>query len=378
MKALTFSNVLKELDALGEKLRQAASQVESDRSRALSCLEDELLYTIAYIGIPPEFIPFRGWDYQACHYSDHIDMLEYLSRFDASGLMMLPGASLSARAVTVLGTPEQQAFFFSRFNQPPCWAFFAVTEPEVGSDTQSITSSLTPTDNGYVLNARKKFIGGAQLASVGLVFAREGNLQRLVMVEPEQAATHMTITPLEQFGLQGSNLTEIEINGLPITPDRILGYDRKGLNQGLTALGEVFERHRPMVSAMALGTAYGLLRVLDDTTLNAEQQRWRAQQWRTYHLLRQQLSEIAGRYQSGQPQYHTTSQLKRRCTLFVETVAHRMPHLLGEQAWLEDAPLRRRCRDALAFEYMEGTANIHLMNSFRCYTTRGGVCAHVS
>ncbi|WP_027710587.1 acyl-CoA dehydrogenase family protein [Dickeya chrysanthemi] len=377
MKALTFRNVLTELDALGEKLRHAASQVESDRHQALSCLEDELLYTIAYIGIPTEFIPFRHWDYQACHYSDHIDMLEYLSRFDASGLMMLPGASLSARAVTTLGTPEQQAFFFSRFTHPPCWAFFAVTEPDVGSDTQSIASSLTPTDDGYVLHARKKFIGGAQLASVGLVFAREGHFQRLVMVEPEQAAPHMTITPLQQFGLQGSNLTEIEINGLPVTPEHVLGYDRKGLNQGLVALGHVFERHRPMVSAMALGTAYGLLKVLDNTALTPDQQRWRAQQWRTYHLLRQQLSDIAERYQSGQSHYHTTSQLKRHCTLFVEMVAHRMPHLLSEQAWLEDAPLRRRCRDALAFEYMEGTANIHLMNSFRCYTARGGVCAHV-
>ncbi|QIZ45485.1 acyl-CoA/acyl-ACP dehydrogenase [Dickeya zeae] len=378
MKALTFNNVLKELDALGEKLRHAASQVESDRQQALSCLEDELLYTIAYIGIPSEFIPFRQWDYQACHYSDHIDMLEYLSRFDASGLMMLPGASLSARAVTTLGTPEQQAFFFSRFNKPPCWAFFAVTEPDVGSDTQSIASLLTPTENGYLLNARKKFIGGAQLASVGLVFAREDNRQLLVMVEPEQAAPHMTITPLQQFGLQGSNLTELEINGLAVTQDRILGHDRKGLNQGLAALGQVFERHRPMVSAMALGTAYGLLQVLDNTPLTADQQRWHAQQWRTYHLLRRQLSDIAVRYQSGQSHYHTTSQLKRHCTLFVETVAHRMPHLLSEQAWLEDTPLRRRCRDALAFEYMEGTANIHLMNSFRCYTARGGVCAHVS
>ncbi|SLM65075.1 MULTISPECIES: acyl-CoA dehydrogenase family protein [Dickeya] len=378
MKALTFSNVLKELDALGEKLRRAASEAESDRARALSCLEDELLYTIAYIGIPPQFIPFKGWDYLACHYSDHISMLEYLSRFDASGLMMLPGASLSARAVTTLGTPEQQAFFFSRFNQPPNWAFFAVTEPEFGSDTQAIISSLTRTETGYRLNAHKKFIGGAQLASVGLVFAREGNIQRLVMVEPQQAADRMTITPLEQFGLQGSNLTEIAINDLPVMPEQILGYERKGLNQGLNALGQVFERHRPMVGAMALGTAYGLLRVLDNSALNSDDQRWRAQQWRTYHLLRQQLDNIAMRYQAGQSQYHTTSQLKRRCTLFVETLAHRMPHMLSEQAWLEDAALRRRCRDAMAFEYMEGTAHIHLMNSFRCYTARGGVCAHVS
>ncbi|MGM3175135.1 acyl-CoA dehydrogenase family protein [Dickeya lacustris] len=378
MKALTFSNVLKELDALGEKLRCAASEAESDRARALSCLEDELLYTIAYIGIPPQFIPFKGWDYQACHYSDHISMLEYLSRFDASGLMMLPGASLSARAVTTLGTPEQQAFFFSRFNQPPCWAFFAVTEPEFGSDTQAIASSLTATDTGYRLNAHKKFIGGAQLASVGLVFAREGNTQRLVMVEPQQAADRMTITPLEQFGLQGSNLTEIVIRDLPVTPEQILGYERKGLNQGLNALGQVFERHRPMVSAMALGTAYGLMQELDNHARKPDDQRWLAQQWRTYHLLRQQLESIALRYQSGQSQYHTTSQLKRRSTLFVETLAHRMPHVLSESAWLENTALRRRCRDAMAFEYMEGTAHIHLMNSFRCYTARGGVCAHVS
>ncbi|ACS83922.1 acyl-CoA dehydrogenase family protein [Musicola paradisiaca] len=378
MKALTFSNLKKDLDALGEKLRLAAGQMETDRALALSSLEDELLYVISYIGIPPQFIPFRGWDYEACSYQDNIDMLEYLSRFDASALMSLPGASLSARAVIALGTPQQQAFFFSRFTTPPCWAFFAVTEPEVGSDTQSVASSLTRCDDGYLLTAHKKFIGGAQLASVGLVFARDGDTQRLVMVDPKRYAQHISITPLEQFGLQGSNLTEISISDMPVQPADILGYERKGLNQGLHALGQVFERHRPMVSAMALGTTYGLLSALDGHPLDDEQQRWVTQQWRTYHLLRRQLAEIAEHYQNGASQYYTTSQLKRRCTLFAESVAHRMPHLLNGQAWLENPQLRRRCRDAFAFEYMEGTANIHLMNSFRCHTARGGVCAHVS
>ncbi len=34
--------------------------------------------------------------------------------------------------------------------------------------------------------------------------------------------------------------------------------------------------------------------------------------------------------------------------------------------------------DALAFECMDGTTHIHLMNRLRCYTAKGGVCAHVS
>lgn len=110
-------------------------------------------------------------------------------------------------------------------------------------------------------------VGGAMRASAGLVFARYEQTHRLVMVFPQGKTGALQRELLDTFGLAGASLTRLTMTNLHIKEDDILGLGRRGLQQGLNALSKVFERHRPMVAAMALGTTYGLLKALETRPL---------------------------------------------------------------------------------------------------------------
>ncbi|MEL6939397.1 MAG: acyl-CoA dehydrogenase family protein [Cyanobacteria bacterium J06598_1] len=62
-----------------------------------------------------------------------------------------------------------------RYLPPMClgnWmGVHALSEPEAGSDVYSLTTEAKPCEGGYVLNGRKKFVTGAPICDVALVFA---------------------------------------------------------------------------------------------------------------------------------------------------------------------------------------------------------------
>ncbi|WP_248751782.1 acyl-CoA dehydrogenase family protein [Pseudomonas sp. MWU15-20650] len=360
-----------QLYALSERLLAAGQLAETNLEQAIACLDHAELKSLACIGIPSRFNPWETPAFSNVDYSRHLQIIEYLSRTDASAMMLLPGASLSTRAILTLGNEQQQARFFACFEERPTWTFFAVTEPQVGSDAGAINSELTHDEQGWRLNGTKTLVGAATLASAGLVFARYLNSQRLVMVFPTERVPSLRRDPLGAVGLAGAGLTRLTFKNHCVAQEDILGHERRELLQGLNSLSLVFERHRPMVSAMALGTTFGLLTALGTRTLSSVARRWVAQQWRTYHAIFQQMLTVADGYSNGQHQHALTSQLKRNATRLVEDTACHLPHWLNRDDWLEDHLLRKRYRDSFAFEYMEGTSHIHLLNSFRPPVAQG-------
>ncbi|HHA1787637.1 TPA: acyl-CoA dehydrogenase family protein [Enterobacter ludwigii] len=354
-----------QLTELGEHLLSTGNLIEQNRAAALEGLSHPELMKIACIGIPAEFNPCRSSVWSDICYTHHLQVIEYLCRSDASAMMMLPGASLSTRAILTLGTPEQQARFFACFSERPAWTFFAVSEPEKGSDAAEVHCELVMQKDSGSLKGTKMFIGGALNASVGIVFARYQQSHRLVMVFPERQPHRTKRERLETFGLQGAGLSRLEFNHYPVNQDDILGRQNRGLQQGLNALSLVFERHRPMVAAMALGTTFGLLTSMENYALSTRAILWKEQQWRKYHALYQNMLVIAEGYSCGIRQYAQTSQLKLSATRLAEETARHLPHWLSLDNWLSDGTLRRKYRDSFAFEYMEGTTNIHLLTSHR-------------
>jgi len=360
-----------QLHALSERLLAAGQLAESDLQQAIAYLDHPELRSVACIGIPSRFNPWETAAFSNVSYARHLQIIEYLSRTDASAMMLLPGASLSTRAILTLGDEQQQARFFACFAERPAWTFFAVTEPQIGSDAGAIGTELTHGEQGWRLNGTKMLIGGALLASAGLVFARYQQSQRLVMVFPDDTLPTLQREPLGTVGLAGAGLTRLTFKDYAVKQENILGHERRELLQGLNSLSLVFERHRPMVAAMALGTTFGLLSALDSRPRPATVRRWVAGQWRNYHAVYQQMLTLAEGYSNGQHQHALTSQLKLNASRLVEQTACRLPHWLNPDDWLEDRLLRKRYRDSFSFEYMEGTSNIHRLNSFRPPVAQG-------
>lgn len=332
-------------------------------------LQDERLMAISHIGLPKAYNPYYGalktQDFDPDVFPDFLQLAEYISRFDASSMLAMPGNSLSCRAVETLGTEEQRERFFRPFRSGPVWTFFAVSEPEVGSDAQQISTTLTPDHSGtFKLNGRKYFIGGAQRAKAGLVFAKLGHHQRLVMIEPAAHPESFQSEALHPYGLLGTGLSALSFHDLPVTEAQLLGGTTQcGLRQGINAISHVFEKHRPLVASMALGTTYGLL-----TSLNRHGLTRLSRYWMQYHALYELLLRVGDDFHAGCAKVHLISLLKVRACRLVESVAHLLVEQLPREIWLTDHRLQKRYRDAFAFEYMEGTSNIHRLNTYRLFT----------
>jgi alkylation response protein AidB-like acyl-CoA dehydrogenase len=328
------------------------------------------LRAIAYIDIPARFNPYpfstAGLDYDACPYSLHLALIEYLSRFDASCLMALPGSSLCTRVVLTLGTPAQMETFFQRFSlaTEPHWAFFAVTEPEVGSDATQVRSRLSGSCTTQRLNAEKMLIGSVQQASIGLVCARDDNTEGLclVMIEPRREARRITCERLPVFGLAGAGLARLVIRDLPITANEIIGGQRRSLRDGVNLLLQVFERHRPMVGAMALGAARGLVSALERAGVPAEALTMCKLEHAALYRLMMRVAQNYEQARAGGPE---ASLFKVQATRFAEQVARCVPTLVPSKALMASPLLRKKYRDVFAFEYMEGTSNMQLLNAYR-------------
>ena len=136
------------------------------------------------------------------------------------------------------------------------------------------------------------------------------------------------------------------------------------LDEFRDAILGVFERHRPMVGAMALGTARGLVDLLERAGAPSEA----LVVYKLEHeALCRRMNRVAARYEQSCLRAHEASLFKLQAIQFVERVAHSVPSLVPPTVFISSSLLRKKYRDAFAFEYTEGTSNIHVLNAYRAY-----------
>src|SRR5262249_4201175 len=79
------------------------------------------------------------------------------------------------------------------------------------------------------------------------------------------------------------------------------------------------------------------------------------------------MNRVALAYEQGSLRGHSASLFKIQATQFAERVARDVPLLVPPSRLITSSLLRKRYRDILAFEYMEGTSNIQILNAYRAY-----------
>jgi butyryl-CoA dehydrogenase len=130
-----------------------------------------------------------------------------------------------------------------------------ITEPDAGSDLDSIATRATQDNNGWVLNGAKTWITSAPAADFFTVFAvtaqgarpRENELSVFLV---ERGTTGLTVgKTIEKMGLWGSVTSEVNFDDCRVPPDRLLGERGKGREY----LREILAKIRLTTAALALG-----------------------------------------------------------------------------------------------------------------------------
>lgn len=155
-------------------------------------------------------------------------------------------------AITKAGTEEQKKAWLPKIASMDVLSALALTEPDAGSDLKSITTEVTRTADGLVLNGTKAFISNAGSAGFYEVFARDGDGFSMLLVPTDLKGVSVTATPTL---MAPHVLGDVYFKDVKLPASAILGEAGKGLSLVLATLA-VF---RVSVAGAAVGLAQAAL-----------------------------------------------------------------------------------------------------------------------
>lgn len=267
------------------------------------------------------------------------------------------------------GTPEQQKKYLVPLVKAEQSMCFALTEPDAGSDAQSIRTRAVKDGDHYVLNGVKHFITNGERADFAIVFA---------VTDPDKRAQGGITAFIVERGTPGfrsgkkqrtmagdSNQSELIFEDCRVPAANILGPEGYGFFSAMKFLNA----GRAYIGAMCLGVGDYLVKIgveyanqrkafgkpigknqaiqwmLADSAVEIE-----AARWLTYRL--------AWMCDQGEQPMRESSMVKLYNTEMVNRVADRAVQIFGGMGYLTEGPVERIFRFVRMLRIVEGTSEI--------------------
>ena len=195
---------------------------------------------------------------------------------------------LGSGAISLKGTPEQQAAYLPRVASGSALAAFALSEPDAGSDVAAMQCSATETPEGYRLNGDKTWISNGGIAHFYVVFARTGEA-------PGARGISAFIVDADTPGLEIAEridviaphpLAKLHFNNVLVPHAKRIGAAGEGFKVAMATL-DVF---RTSVAAASLGIAR---RALDESIAWAKQRKMFGQSLADFQITQSKLAQMA-------------------------------------------------------------------------------------
>ncbi|MDZ4236754.1 MAG: acyl-CoA dehydrogenase family protein [Hydrogenophaga sp.] len=195
---------------------------------------------------------------------------------------------LGSGAITLAGTPEQQAAYLPAVACGEKIAAFALSEPDAGSDVAAMALRATPTASGWTLNGQKTWISNGGMAGFYVVFAK---------TEPDAGARGISafIVDADAAGLDSSAhiqvmaphpLATLTFTDCTVGPDALVGT----VNGGFKLAMQTLDIFRASVAAAALGMAR---RAFSEAVAHAKSRKMFGQTLADFQLTQARLGEMS-------------------------------------------------------------------------------------
>ncbi|THV30226.1 acyl-CoA dehydrogenase family protein [Glycomyces paridis] len=284
-------------------------------------------------------------------------LMEELCRGDAGLALAMPFSSMSAMLMEQMLDASQLDAHYARMSERPTWTFFALTEPERGSDAGAITTTLEPGEDGAVLNGVKRYIGNGARAYCGLVFARNTAASGMFAVQPvlvPSDAPGFTAELLDTMGLKGAGLSEIRLEGVRVP----VADGARTAPTGLRGAMQTFDTFRPCVGAMALGAGTAVYEYVDRELRAGAQRNWRDRFVHRIEATRGLIATAAAALDAGRGDGSVSSAAKLSAVRLADALAAAAVDVLGPAARLDHPLIDKWDGDIRGIEFMEGTSDI--------------------
>ncbi len=306
-----------------------------------------------------------------CGFFESVLLAEQLATVSGSWRVPLNMQNIGP-AVTVnrFGTKEQKETYIPDWVKGDSFGFFAITEPNSGSDVAGMGTTATDRGDHWELNGQKMWISNAHVGDWGLVYAFTDRTKKYkgmtcFIVNLKDNEGIVTAAIETKLGLHCSPTGEIAFTNAKIPKDSILGE----IGQGFQICMWQLNNTRISCASGALGIGGGAIEAAIDY---ANERTQFGKKIGSYQMVQAQIAEMVAEHEAakllvyqaawlkdqGMPNQHQTSMAK----LFASEAAVRATgdtmKIFGSYGFSTEFPAERFLRDAQSLRVVEGTSNI--------------------
>jgi alkylation response protein AidB-like acyl-CoA dehydrogenase len=270
------------------------------------------------------------------------------------------------------GTAEQKKKYLTPLITAEKSMCFALTEPDAGSDAQSIRTTAVKEGDEWVINGSKHFITNGKEADFALVFAANDRSKKaqggITAFLVEKGAPGFEVGRAQVGMLEGEGQFELIFDNCRVPEEQILGGpDNVGM--GFYAAMQFLGMGRLSIAAicngiaefaLGLGIEYAQQRTAFDKPIGKNQyvQGHIVESFVELKASKLMTYECAWKYDQGDPAIQESSVVKLYASEMVNRVVDRMIQVHGGMGWMRELPLERLYRFVRIFTLVEGTSEI--------------------
>jgi acyl-CoA dehydrogenase len=290
---------------------------------------------------------------------------------------------IGSQGLVMAGSPEQKALWLPRIASGEIITSFALTEPDVGSDSGAVKTRAVKDGDVYRLTGTKRFITNADKADLFTVMARTGEEAGgrgvSAFLVPRDLPGLSIGEPEKKMGQKGAKVADVIFDDVPVPAANRLGAEGEGFRIAM----RVLDRGRLHIASVCVGVAE---RLIADCVAYATERRQFGKPIAEHQLIQAMIAdsktealaaralvlETVNAKDAGKDVVMESAAAKYYASEMVGRVADRAVQIFGGAGYIADYGIERLYRDVRLFRIYEGTSQIQQIIIARETLKRGG------
>jgi acyl-CoA dehydrogenase len=290
---------------------------------------------------------------------------------------------IGSQGLVMAGSDAQKAVWLPRIASGEIITSFALTEPDVGSDSGAVKMKAVRDGDVYRLTGTKRYITNADKADLFTVMARTGEEAGArgvsAFLVPRDLPGMSIGEPEKKMGQKGAKVADVIFDDVPVPAANRLGAEGEGFKIAM----RVLDRGRLHIAAVCVGVAE---RLIADCVAYATDRKQFGKPIAEHQLIQAMLAdsktealaaralvlETAAAKDAGKDVVMESAAAKYYASEMVGRVADRAVQIFGGAGYIADYGIERLYRDVRLFRIYEGTSQIQQIIIARETIKRGG------
>jgi len=289
---------------------------------------------------------------------------------------------IGSQGLVMAGTDAQKAHWLPKIASGEVITSFALTEPDIGSDSANVKTRAVQDGNQWRLTGTKRYITNADRAHLFTVMARtgeDGARGVSAFLVPADSPGLTVGSPEKKMGQQGAHVCDVTFDNTPVVPENMLGAEGEGFKVAM----RVLDRGRLHIAAVCVGAAE---RLIADSVAYAKERVQGGKPIAEHQLVQGMIADMkteclaakalvlqtAAAKDAGEAIIMDAAAAKYFASEMVGRVADKAVQIFGGAGYVADYGIERFYRDVRIFRIYEGTSQIQQLIVARETLKAGG------